>query len=500
MKSSSSARSRRRTRLSLTMFQLSFFECVLPRGARRSRIWRSCLLETTYIRRAKHKVKRMTLFSKCFLTNFTFKGFDMIMYYAERQAVAPSRIYTYTLSLEPATALALMLVYNSDVISVIIIQRLLRAMIDRCSPEPRVRRPLYDQSQVMKHANHAMAHQKTIHEGQKNYVCDKCEKKFGQKGNLLIHQKAVHEGRKDYACDDCGKKFGQKSHLLCHQRTVHEGRKNYACDNCPKQFGRGSDLYRHQKIVHEGRKDFACNNCDKKFGEKTKLLNHLKKVHGHKVTLEKIRTKILFSQTPKRDARANSSLEHTCDAVLYTAAVSISANEYTYMQCAEDVEEEKEEEKKSIARKEMRSRAVYTMIVPKRSEHSGGFYNRNNQEKTKNTKSNQVDNAISIDKTPLWLLLGVTFPFYRLLSFSSRKSNFTRASIAASQPAARKLSATASVVDSSKGANEYDYKSKTIEQLNLEYHLVDFQEDNVLSAFARHEMPRELRDFRFMLP
>ncbi|CAB0037230.1 unnamed protein product [Trichogramma brassicae] len=72
----------------------------------------------------------------------------------------------------------------------------------------------------------------TVHEGHKDYACDKCEKVFRQKPNLLLHQKTVHEGRKDYVCDNCEKKFGQKSHLLRHQKEVHEeldGRRGRAC-------------------------------------------------------------------------------------------------------------------------------------------------------------------------------------------------------------------------------------------------------------------------------
>ncbi|CAB0043997.1 unnamed protein product, partial [Trichogramma brassicae] len=68
----------------------------------------------------------------------------------------------------------------------------------------------------------------SIHEGRKDFACDKCEKKFGQKWILLQHQKTVHEGRKDYACDKCEKKFGFKSHLLSHHNTIHEGRKDFA--------------------------------------------------------------------------------------------------------------------------------------------------------------------------------------------------------------------------------------------------------------------------------
>ncbi|CAB0031356.1 unnamed protein product [Trichogramma brassicae] len=44
--------------------------------------------------------------------------------------------------------------------------------------------------------------------------------------------------------------------------TVHEGRKDYGCDKCEKKFGRNSDLIRHQNTAHEGRKDYACDRYD----------------------------------------------------------------------------------------------------------------------------------------------------------------------------------------------------------------------------------------------
>ncbi|CAB0032222.1 unnamed protein product [Trichogramma brassicae] len=122
-------------------------------------------------------------------------------------------------------------------------------------------------------------HQKIVHESRKDYACVKCEKKFGRKSDLLKHQKTVHEGRKDIACNKCEKKFGEKSTLTRHQRTFHEGRKDYACNKCEKKFGIKHNLIRHQKIVHESRKDYACDNCEKKFGQTSHLLTHIKTVH-----------------------------------------------------------------------------------------------------------------------------------------------------------------------------------------------------------------------------
>ncbi|CAB0036427.1 unnamed protein product [Trichogramma brassicae] len=74
---------------------------------------------------------------------------------------------------------------------------------------------------------------------------------IGEKSKLIRHQKTVHEGRKDYACTKCEQKFGLEHHLLQHQRTVHEGRKDHLCDKCQMRFGDQSNFRRHQKTAHE---------------------------------------------------------------------------------------------------------------------------------------------------------------------------------------------------------------------------------------------------------
>uniref|UniRef100_A0ABD2WR55 C2H2-type domain-containing protein n=1 Tax=Trichogramma kaykai TaxID=54128 RepID=A0ABD2WR55_9HYME len=45
-------------------------------------------------------------------------------------------------------------------------------------------------------------------------------------------KKMSTKGRKDYGCNKCDKKFARKSNMILHQKVVHEGRK----DNCKKKF------------------------------------------------------------------------------------------------------------------------------------------------------------------------------------------------------------------------------------------------------------------------
>ncbi|CAB0038781.1 unnamed protein product [Trichogramma brassicae] len=154
--------------------------------------------------------------------------------------------------------------------------------------------------------SHLLFHLKTVNEGRKdlafkvfkNYLCDNCGKKLRNKRNLLYHITTVHEGRKDYACNKCEKKFGKKQNLLDHQKSVHEGRKDYSCHKCEKKFGNRNYFYKHQKIVHESCKDFACDKCDKKFGYKSHLLVHQKTIHQGRKDFVCDKCEKKFTQNP----------------------------------------------------------------------------------------------------------------------------------------------------------------------------------------------------------
>lgn len=64
-----------------------------------------------------------------------------------------------------------------------------------------------------------MKHHKLVHLNERNFACDVCGKKFGERGNLNKHIKGVHEEKRDYECNVCGRKFAFKDGLNRHMKT-----------------------------------------------------------------------------------------------------------------------------------------------------------------------------------------------------------------------------------------------------------------------------------------
>ena len=114
----------------------------------------------------------------------------------------------------------------------------------------------------------------------KAFKCHICSKEFSWRSHLNKHITAVHEKLKNYKCDICNKEFGWKSHLNRHITAVHEKLKEaFKCDVCGKGFGQKSDLNKHITTAHEELKNFKCDVCGKEFGHKNNLNEHITTVH-----------------------------------------------------------------------------------------------------------------------------------------------------------------------------------------------------------------------------
>ena len=53
----------------------------------------------------------------------------------------------------------------------------------------------------------------------KDYMCEKCDKSFTKKADLIRHANAVHLKMKNHKCKKCDKQFAQKSNLNTHMKT-----------------------------------------------------------------------------------------------------------------------------------------------------------------------------------------------------------------------------------------------------------------------------------------
>ena len=57
----------------------------------------------------------------------------------------------------------------------------------------------------------------------------------------MLHIQTVHEELK-CPCEDCGRQFTDANNLGRHIKVIHEGINNFACEKCEKRFGSKREL------------------------------------------------------------------------------------------------------------------------------------------------------------------------------------------------------------------------------------------------------------------
>ena len=107
---------------------------------------------------------------------------------------------------------------------------------------------------------------------------------------LKIHISSVHEGQKEFKCDMCEKCFATNHYLKEHQKlcVYHEvkitlssdsSKSQFLCSICSKIFARAEKLRTHIKENHVTNKMAACDVCCKEFRSKSRLNHHRRTVH-----------------------------------------------------------------------------------------------------------------------------------------------------------------------------------------------------------------------------
>ena len=115
-------------------------------------------------------------------------------------------------------------------------------------------------------------HLRRVHEGKKDYKCEKCNAAFTEKRRLKSHLQYVHDKNQNmnHKCNYCEKSFILPSMLKNHIKTTHEGKRNYKCDSCGKAFAYSQHLKNHI---------CKCSSCGKSFTQSEYLQIHINNVH-----------------------------------------------------------------------------------------------------------------------------------------------------------------------------------------------------------------------------
>ena len=97
------------------------------------------------------------------------------------------------------------------------------------------------------------------HRGEKPFVCNQCDYKCTQAGQLKLHM-LTHNGQKPFTCNQCTYACTAAKDLKRHM-LIHSGEKPFSCNECDYKCGTACDLKRH-RLTHTGEKPFACKDND----------------------------------------------------------------------------------------------------------------------------------------------------------------------------------------------------------------------------------------------
>lgn len=130
-----------------------------------------------------------------------------------------------------------------------------------------------------------------VHNGERKYKCQHCDKGFNSNPRLRDHVNNTHGEvsssliirlfsrqhftgtKQEIPCDKCGKIFNSLRNL--HTHMVYHQSPTLKCNYCEKSFYIKKNLREHQESVHLGI-TYSCELCNRSFQSTSGLRRHAK--------------------------------------------------------------------------------------------------------------------------------------------------------------------------------------------------------------------------------
>ena len=106
-----------------------------------------------------------------------------------------------------------------------------------------------------------------MHDNEKKYKCNTCDKPFRRKDYLHSHLKTHQSNKQFYTCDDCGRSYTLKHNLQKHMKDNHQysipgqgfattsqhipNKNNVKCKYCAKVYSTKQMATKHEQNYHK---------------------------------------------------------------------------------------------------------------------------------------------------------------------------------------------------------------------------------------------------------